>query len=142
MCSRILQLFGKFPQWNLHVKCNVNRTTFQSGLSSLLVSCKGALIFCILHLFSKKFFILSPYLVLSYWSVLKRKYYTSGQLPTKSRNQQKNFDLLYFRQSQMLISKALRSFAQLTDIKSWKVFNSSGHCGCSNIAKLIVTQTS
>ena len=49
MCNRALLLFGKLPQWNLHVNCHVNRTTFQSGLrfqtglSSLRVSCKRAL---------------------------------------------------------------------------------------------------
>ena len=49
MCSRVLLLFGKLPQWNLHVNCHVNGTTFQSGLgfqtglSSLRVSCKRAL---------------------------------------------------------------------------------------------------
>ena len=49
MCNRALLLFGKLPQWNLHVNCHVNGTTFQSGLrsqtglSSLRVSCKRAL---------------------------------------------------------------------------------------------------
>ena len=49
MCSRALLLSGKLKQWNLHVNCHVNRTTFQSGLrfqnglSSLRVSCKRAL---------------------------------------------------------------------------------------------------
>ena len=49
MCSRTLLLFGKLPQWNLHVNCHVNRTKFQSGLtfqtclSSLRVSCRRAL---------------------------------------------------------------------------------------------------
>ena len=48
MCNRVLLLFGKLPQWNLHVNCHVNGTTFQSGLrfqtgsSSLWVSCKRA----------------------------------------------------------------------------------------------------
>ena len=32
MCNRVLLLFGKLPQWNLHVNCYVNGTTFQSGL--------------------------------------------------------------------------------------------------------------
>ena len=46
MCNRVLLLFGKFRQWNFHVNCHVNGTTFQSslrfqtGLSSLRVSCK------------------------------------------------------------------------------------------------------
>ena len=44
MCNRVLLLFGKLPQWNLHVNCHVNRTRFQTGLSSLRVSCKRALI--------------------------------------------------------------------------------------------------
>ena len=45
MCNRVLLLFGKLLQWNLHVNCHVNGTTFQSGLrfqtglSSLRVSC-------------------------------------------------------------------------------------------------------
>ena len=49
MCNRVLLLFGKLPQWNLHVNCHVNGTRFQSGLrfqtglSSLWVSCKRAL---------------------------------------------------------------------------------------------------
>ena len=43
VCSRALLLFGKSLQWNLHVNCHVNRTTFQSGLSVLRVSCKRAL---------------------------------------------------------------------------------------------------
>ena len=49
MCNRVLLLFGKLPQWNLHVNCHVNGTTFQSGLrfqtglSSLRLSCKRAL---------------------------------------------------------------------------------------------------
>ena len=43
MCNRVLLLFGKLPQWNLHLNCHVNGTTFQSGLSSLRVSCKRAL---------------------------------------------------------------------------------------------------
>ena len=49
MCNRVLLLFEMLPQWNLHVNCNVNGTTFQSclrfqtGLSSLRVSCKRAL---------------------------------------------------------------------------------------------------
>ena len=49
MCHRVLLLFGKLKQRNLHVNCHVNRTTFQSGLrfqtglSSLRVSCKRAL---------------------------------------------------------------------------------------------------
>ena len=49
MSSRTLLLFGKLLQSNLHVNCHVNGTTFQSGLrlqtglSSLLVSCKRAL---------------------------------------------------------------------------------------------------
>ena len=49
MCNRVLLLFRKLPQWNLHVNCHVNGTTFQSrlrfqtGLSSLRVSCKCAL---------------------------------------------------------------------------------------------------
>ena len=67
MCIRILLWFGKIPQWNRHENgtifeggvrsqgwsywnCHVNGTTFQSGvrfqtgLSSLWVSCKRALI--------------------------------------------------------------------------------------------------
>ena len=57
MCNRVLLLFWKLPQWNLHVNCHVNGTTFQSGLrfqtglSSLWVSCKRALI----QVFSCKF---------------------------------------------------------------------------------------
>ena len=49
MCSRVSLLFGKLPQWYLHVNCHVNGTTFQNGLrcqtglSSLRVSCKRAL---------------------------------------------------------------------------------------------------
>ena len=49
MCNSVFLLFGKLPQWNLHVNCHVNGTTFQSGLrfqtslSSLWVSCKRAL---------------------------------------------------------------------------------------------------
>ena len=49
MCNRVLLLFGKMPQWNLYINCNVNGTRFQSsltfhtGLSSLRVSCKRAL---------------------------------------------------------------------------------------------------
>ena len=49
MCNRVLLLFGKLPQRNVHVNCHVNGTTFQSGLrfqtvlSSLRVSCKRAL---------------------------------------------------------------------------------------------------
>ena len=49
MCNRALLLFGKSPQWNLHVNCHVNRTIsqsglrFQTGLSSLRVSCNRAL---------------------------------------------------------------------------------------------------
>ena len=49
MCNRVLLLFGRLPHWNLHVNCHVNGTTFQSGLrfqtglSSLWVSCKRAL---------------------------------------------------------------------------------------------------
>ena len=49
ICNRVLLLFGKLPQWSLHVNCHVNRTTFQSGLrfqtglSLLRVSCKRAL---------------------------------------------------------------------------------------------------
>ena len=49
MCNRVLLLLGKFLQWNLHVNCHVNGTTFQSGLrfqtglNSLRVSCKRAL---------------------------------------------------------------------------------------------------
>ena len=49
MCNTVLLLFGKLPQWNLHVNCPVNGTTlqsglrFQTGLSSLRVSCKRAL---------------------------------------------------------------------------------------------------
>ena len=39
MCKRVLHFFGKLPQWNLYVNCHVNGT-FQSGLSSLRVSCK------------------------------------------------------------------------------------------------------
>ena len=48
MCSRVLLLFGKLPQGNLHVNCQVNPTAFQSGLrfqtnlSSLPVSSKRA----------------------------------------------------------------------------------------------------
>ena len=50
MCNRVLLLFGKLPQWNLHENCHVNGTALQSGLrfqtslSSLRVSCKCALI--------------------------------------------------------------------------------------------------
>ena len=50
MCNRALLLFGKSRQWNFHVNCHVNKTRFQSGLrfqtglSSLRVSCKLALI--------------------------------------------------------------------------------------------------
>ena len=49
MCNRVLLLFGKLRQWNLHVNCHVNGTRFQSGLrfqtglSSLRASCKRAL---------------------------------------------------------------------------------------------------
>ena len=49
MCNRVLLLFKKLPQWNLHINCHVNGTAFQSGLrfqtgqSSLRVSCKRAL---------------------------------------------------------------------------------------------------
>ena len=49
MCNKVLPLFGKMPQWNLYINCNVNGTRFQSsltfhtGLSSLRVSCKRAL---------------------------------------------------------------------------------------------------
>ena len=48
MCSRALLLFGELPQWNLYVICHVNGTfqsglRFQTGLSSLRVSCKRAL---------------------------------------------------------------------------------------------------
>ena len=49
MCNRALLLFGKMPQRNLYVNCHVNGTRFQSalrfqtGLSSLRVSCKRAL---------------------------------------------------------------------------------------------------
>ena len=55
MCSRALLLFGKLPQRNLHVNCHVSGTTFQSGLrfqtglSSLRVSCKRSLITHIMH---------------------------------------------------------------------------------------------
>ena len=51
MCNRVLLLFGELPQGNLHVNCHVNGTKFQSGLrfqtglSSLRVSCKRALKF-------------------------------------------------------------------------------------------------
>ena len=51
MCSRVLPLFGKLPQWNHHANCHVNKTTFQSrlrfqtGLNSLSVSCKRTLSF-------------------------------------------------------------------------------------------------
>ena len=48
MCNRVLLLLGKLPQWNFHVNCHVNGTTFQSGLSSLRVSCKCALILLLL----------------------------------------------------------------------------------------------
>ena len=50
MCNRVLLFLGKLPQWNLLLNCHVNGTTFQSGsrfqtgLSSLRVSCKRALI--------------------------------------------------------------------------------------------------
>ena len=50
MCNMVLLLFGKKLQRNLYVNCHVNGTTFQSGLrfqtglSSLRVSCKRALI--------------------------------------------------------------------------------------------------
>ena len=43
-------LSGKLPQWNLHVNCHINGTTFQgglrfqNGLSSFRVSCKRALL--------------------------------------------------------------------------------------------------
>ena len=49
LCNRVLLLFGKLLQWNLHVNYHVNGTTFpgslrsQTGLSSLRVSCKRAL---------------------------------------------------------------------------------------------------
>ena len=49
MYNRVLLLFGKLPQWNLNVNYHVNRKTFQislrfqTGLSSLWVSCKCAL---------------------------------------------------------------------------------------------------
>ena len=49
LCNRVLLLFGKLPQWNHHVNCHVNGTTFQTGLrfqtglSSLRVSCKRTL---------------------------------------------------------------------------------------------------
>ena len=45
----VLPLFGKLPQWNLHVNCHVSGRTFQSGLrfetglSLLQVSCKRTL---------------------------------------------------------------------------------------------------
>ena len=48
MCNRALPLFEKLPQRNLHVNCHVSGMTFQSdlrfqtGLSSLRVSCKRA----------------------------------------------------------------------------------------------------
>ena len=48
MCNRALLLFEKLPQWNLYVNGHVNGTAFQSGLrfqtglSSLRVSCKRA----------------------------------------------------------------------------------------------------
>ena len=51
MCNRILLLFRKLPQRNLHVNCHVNGTTFQSAfrfqtdLSSLRISYKCALSF-------------------------------------------------------------------------------------------------
>ena len=32
MCNRVLLLFKKLPQWNLHINCHVNGTAFQSGL--------------------------------------------------------------------------------------------------------------
>ena len=49
MCNMALLLFGKLPQRNLHVNCHVSGTTFQSGLSSLPVSCKRSLITHIMH---------------------------------------------------------------------------------------------
>ena len=55
MCNIALLLFGKLPQRNLHVNCHVSGTTFQSGLrfqtglSSLRVSCKRSLITHIMH---------------------------------------------------------------------------------------------
>ena len=51
MCNRVLLLFGKLQEWNLHVNYHVNGTTFysglrlQTGLSSLRVSYKCALRF-------------------------------------------------------------------------------------------------
>ena len=49
MCNRVLLLFGKLQQWNLHVNCHVTGRIFRSslrsktGLSSLWVSCKRTL---------------------------------------------------------------------------------------------------
>ena len=49
MCNRVLPLLEKLPQENLHVNCHVNGTkfqgglTFQTGMSSLQVSCKRTL---------------------------------------------------------------------------------------------------
>ena len=49
MCNKVLLLLGKMPQRNFYANCHVNGTTFQSGLrfqtgsSSLRVSCKRAL---------------------------------------------------------------------------------------------------
>ena len=56
MCNRVLLLFGKLTQRNLHVNCQVNGTTFQSGLKfqtgliSLRVSCKRVLKGCEIRL--------------------------------------------------------------------------------------------
>ena len=41
MCNRVLLLFGKFQQWNFHVKGTFQSSLiFQTGLGSLRVSCK------------------------------------------------------------------------------------------------------
>ena len=51
MCIRVLPLFRKLRQRNLHVNCHVNGTTFQSGLrfqtglSSLRFSCINRTVF-------------------------------------------------------------------------------------------------
>ena len=72
LCNRVLLLFGKLPQWNLHVYCHVNGTTFQSslrfqiGLSSLLVSCKRApsvvlkKIYCLYNTLKEQYYSKSP----------------------------------------------------------------------------------
>ena len=69
MCNMVLLLFGKLPQWNLHVNCHVNGTKFQSdlrfqtGLSLLRVSCKSA------HThYANRYFFHSGNQILKLWS--------------------------------------------------------------------------